>query len=78
MLTFAGVVDGDCDAEAKQSRAEQAKQSKKEGVTCNGALLCFALLCFCFALLCFCSGARIHPRAISGWRMHPRAISGDN
>ena len=54
MLTFAGVVDGDCDAEAKQSRAEQAKQSKKEDVTCNGALLCFALLCFCFALLCFC------------------------
>ena len=51
MLTFAGVVDGDCDAEAKQSRAEQAKQSKKEGVTCNGALLCFALLCFALLLL---------------------------
>ena len=68
MLTFAGVVDGDCDAEAKQSRAEQAKQSKKEGVTCNGALLCFALLLLCVALLllCFASSARIHPRAISG------------
>ena len=53
MLTFAGVVDDGCDAEAKQSRAEQAKQSKKEDVTCNGALLCFALLCFAFALRCF-------------------------
>ena len=87
MLTFAGVVDGDCDAEAKQSRAEQAKQSKKEDVTCNGALLCFALLCLlCVALLLLegedtssgdFGGAPQEP-AISGWRMHPRAISGDN
>ena len=75
MLTFAGVVDGDCDAEAKQSRAEQAKQSKKEGVTCNGALLCFALLCFAFALRCFAFALLCFAFAYSIARIHPRAIS---